>query len=70
MTRWASIAGKQGDELDAQAKAATDALQPAHTYVPWVVVNGVPLGADYGALKSVICAAYAGDRCISLSACV
>lgn len=54
--------GKLGDELDAKAQAATDALQPAHAYVPWVVVNGVPLGASYEALKSVVCAAYAGVR--------
>ena len=32
------------------------------SYVPWVTVNSVPLGADYGALKSVVCAAYAGER--------
>lgn len=56
------MTGKLGDELDAKAQAATDALQPAHAYVPWMVVNDVPLGASYEALKSVVCAAYAGER--------
>lgn len=54
--------GDQGLELEAQAKERTDSLQPAHTYVPWVVVNGVPLGADYAALQSIICVAYTGKR--------
>lgn len=49
--------------LDVEAEAATAALHPAHTYVPWVTVNGIPLGAAYVYLKTIVCAAYTGERC-------
>lgn len=52
-----------GDKLDVEAAAETAGLRPAHTYVPWVTVNGVPLGAAYTYLKTIVCAAYTGERC-------
>jgi len=55
-------AGDRGDELDKASEAATRKLDPPHTYVPWVVVDGIPIGANYEALRSVICAAFKGDR--------
>lgn len=43
-------------------KEAKTFVMKLRSYVPWVTVNSVPLGADYGALRSVVCAAYAGKR--------
>ncbi|KAK9807369.1 hypothetical protein WJX73_007815 [Symbiochloris irregularis] len=54
--------GSLGDQLEAEAAAETNALQPAHQYVPWVVVNGIPLGSSYQSLQSVICVATNAQR--------
>ena len=40
------------------AGKATEALSPPHTYVPWVVVNGVPLWDDYASLAQYVCVAF------------
>lgn len=53
--------GPQGDALEAAAAAATAALRPPHTYVPWVVVEGVPLGELDDKLK-VSSASKQGER--------
>ena len=45
-----------------KSKAAKTFVVQLRSYVPWVTVNSVPLGADYGALRSVVCAAYTGER--------
>lgn len=37
-------------------------LCPSPRYVPWVVVNGVPMFDDFDKLKLVVCAAYGGER--------
>lgn len=41
---WESInscaTSEQGIALEVEVAKVTEALQPAHTYVPWVVVNG------------------------------
>merc|ERR1712130_205296 len=54
--------GKEGQELDDKARKETDALDPPHTFVPWVTVNGKPIGEDVDLLASYICAAYTGDK--------
>lgn len=43
--------GHQGDLLEEAAGKATARLVPPHSFVPWVVVNGIPLGADCGNIK-------------------
>ncbi|PON85888.1 Gamma interferon inducible lysosomal thiol reductase GILT [Trema orientale] len=50
-----------GKELELQYGAETDALQPPHTYVPWVVVDGQPIYEDYENFLSYICKAYKGS---------
>ena len=41
---WSSLSacanGPQGTKLIAANKAKTDALNPAHQYVPWILING------------------------------
>ncbi|KAG6523389.1 hypothetical protein ZIOFF_013246 [Zingiber officinale] len=49
-----------GIKLELQYKAKTEALQPPHLYVPWVVVNGKPLYEDYENFEHYICKAYGG----------
>ncbi|KAL6616315.1 hypothetical protein ACP70R_038585 [Stipagrostis hirtigluma subsp. patula] len=50
-----------GRQLELQYAAETDALQPPHQFVPWVVVNGRPLGDDYMNFEAYICSAYDGE---------
>ncbi|PKI51281.1 hypothetical protein CRG98_028310 [Punica granatum] len=50
----------RGTKLELQYAAETNALQPPHQYVPWVVVNGKPLYEDYENFESYICEAYSG----------
>ncbi|XP_020585834.1 gamma-interferon-inducible lysosomal thiol reductase-like [Phalaenopsis equestris] len=50
-----------GNKLELKYAAQTDALQPPHTYVPWVVVNGQPLYDDYENFEVYICNAYEGN---------
>lgn len=50
----------RGNELELQYAAETNALQPPHKYVPWVVVDGQPLYDDYMDFISFICKAYKG----------
>eukprot|EP00884_Botryococcus_braunii_P007188 jgi/Botrbrau1/16470/Bobra.0142s0064.1 len=54
--------GSQGDQLEVAAADATFKLIPKHSFVPWILVNGIPLGADCGNVKAYICAAYRGPR--------
>ncbi|KAF6164861.1 hypothetical protein GIB67_017064 [Kingdonia uniflora] len=49
-----------GHQLDLKLAAETKALQPPHTYVPWVTVDGQPLYDDYKYFVSFICKAYKG----------
>ncbi|QCD77831.1 gamma-interferon-responsive lysosomal thiol protein-like [Vigna unguiculata] len=51
---------EHGKQLELQYAAETDALQPPHKYVPWVVVDGEPLYEDYENFLSYICKAYKG----------
>ncbi|XP_015874626.3 gamma-interferon-responsive lysosomal thiol protein isoform X1 [Ziziphus jujuba] len=52
--------GERGKKLELQYAAETEALQPPHQYVPWVVVDGQPLYEDYENFLSYICKAYKG----------
>ncbi|XP_019178638.1 PREDICTED: gamma-interferon-inducible lysosomal thiol reductase-like [Ipomoea nil] len=67
-------ASGRGKELELQYAAVTNALEPPHTYVPWVVVDGQPLYEDYMNFISYICKAYKGSTkipaCSELSATV
>ncbi len=54
--------GPHGDELIIAAAKRTAALEPPHQYVPWVVVNGIPLGDAAAELAAIVCAAYDGRR--------
>lgn len=47
--------GPLGKELVEKAYNETAALVPAHTYVPWVVVDGLPLYAGDIYLQAIIC---------------
>ncbi|XP_031122973.1 gamma-interferon-responsive lysosomal thiol protein [Ipomoea triloba] len=53
-------ASGRGKELELSYAAQTNALEPPHEYVPWVVVNGQPLYEDYENFVSYICKAYEG----------
>ena len=48
--------------MERKPAAETGALHPPHTYVPWLVVNGVPLGEDDTNLYKYICVALSGDK--------
>ncbi|XP_042456347.1 gamma-interferon-responsive lysosomal thiol protein-like [Zingiber officinale] len=50
-----------GKKLELEYAAKTDALEPPHTYVPWVVVNGQPLYEEYEDVEAYICQAYTGE---------
>lgn len=54
--------GQMADELQEKAAEETASLKPAHTYVPWITVNGIALGGAFEQLQTFICAAYLGDR--------
>jgi interferon gamma-inducible protein 30 len=49
--------GKAGAALERRAYEETLALQPKHTFVPWVVVNGVALGGAFEDLDRYVCVA-------------
>jgi hypothetical protein len=51
-------AGELGNALQRVARERTESLKPDHDFVPWVVVNGVPLFEDFDNVKLYICAAY------------
>jgi interferon gamma-inducible protein 30 len=62
-TRFTTTApGAKGAELQRAAMQKTGGLRPAHQYVPWVVVNGIPLMDAYQDLGTIICAAYQGPK--------
>lgn len=52
--------GDLGDKLEKGAQAATKALGRL-TFVPWILVNKVPLGHNFEPLQRIVCAAYAGE---------
>lgn len=54
--------GRLGDQLQRQAANETASLRPAHSYVPWITVDGIPIGGAYEQLQTFICADYKGQR--------
>lgn len=46
------------------ARAATEALQPPHTWVPWVTVDGIPINSkqmgEAAHIARAVCHAYSG----------
>uniref|UniRef100_A0ACD5WYT4 Uncharacterized protein n=1 Tax=Avena sativa TaxID=4498 RepID=A0ACD5WYT4_AVESA len=51
----------QGLRLALKHGRQTGQLVPPHKFVPWVVVDGKPLGNDYRNFESYICKAYQGN---------
>jgi interferon gamma-inducible protein 30 len=49
-----------GEFLQRRAVERTAALSPKQQWVPWVLVNGVPLFDDFDNVSTFICAAYPG----------
>jgi interferon, gamma-inducible protein 30 len=60
---------KQGRQFVAQIADVTDNLNPVHTYVPWVVVNGVHSTTSENAVQSnmvkYVCSIYKGPERIA-----
>jgi interferon gamma-inducible protein 30 len=52
--------GPLGDTLQRRALERTESLVPPHKWVPWVVVNGIPLFDDFDNVATFICAAFNG----------
>lgn len=59
-------ASGRGKEFELCYAADTNALEPPHEYVPWVVVDGQPLYEDYEKSLSYICKAYKGTTEIAI----
>jgi interferon gamma-inducible protein 30 len=55
-------AGDLGQQLQLAAMKQTQKLRPPHQYVPWVVVNGIPLLGDYANLGAFVCVAFQGPK--------
>lgn len=53
--------GAKGDALERAASDRTNSLVPKHTYVPWLVVEGIPLLDGYAHLQKFICLALPAD---------
>ena len=54
--------GEEGAKLEKEAADETWGLQPRHTTVPHILVNGVPIWDDFERLQRYVCAATSGRR--------
>lgn len=60
--------GSEGHELDVAASVATGALNPPHTFVPWVTLSSVPgtgtfcSNSNCDTFLTAVCAAYQGNK--------
>jgi len=54
--------GELGEKLTRAALKETAELQPPHTYVPWLVVDGEPAYDDYENVAALVCEAYTGTK--------
>lgn len=59
------LTGQLGDSLQRLAAQRTASLKPAHQWVPWVVVNGIPLLDDDENVSDVPCRAIQSGRTIA-----
>ena len=67
---WTPIANcynsSQGNELEHEMAVATNSLNPPHTYVPWIVIDGVHTESLQTAcqddLLRVVCSKYTGTK--------
>jgi interferon gamma-inducible protein 30 len=57
---------QQGVDLINKMRDETNALNPPHTYVPWITVNGKVL-QDPSTLQQAVCDAYTGTKPASCS---
>ncbi|KJE89310.1 hypothetical protein CAOG_009342 [Capsaspora owczarzaki ATCC 30864] len=59
----ACMTSAQGNAMEHEMALKTAALVPAHTYVPWVTLNGAHcVPCENGHLKQAICGAYTGPK--------
>ncbi|KAL5726351.1 hypothetical protein ACHQM5_009402 [Ranunculus cassubicifolius] len=49
-----------GKELEVGYAKETNSLVPPHKFLPWVVVNGIPLKENYPEFMTFVCVAYKG----------
>lgn len=52
----ACAVGEEGENIHRQAYSATQALEPPHRWVPWGVINGVPVYDEIYSLRDKLCA--------------
>jgi interferon gamma-inducible protein 30 len=66
---YACSTSSQGNQWENEMAVATEALRPAHTYVPWIVVNGAHTTAAENAIisnmVSYVCTHYTGPEQIA-----
>lgn len=54
--------GPLGNKIEHDNGVKTNSVQPAINWVPWVTVNGQPLGDDTTTLIATVCKAYKGSN--------